>query len=125
MKSFRLFLESEFRNRIHHNPSIATVKNIAKNNPSGHTRFVLHSHKDWQAGNAMLFTHHNMGENDDALMGHVFHENGKYHYAVWGREAGKGVVTKDEHHDHPIIQRLKKHGITQKSTSLFPGTREE
>ncbi len=128
MISFRQFLteaEERFTKILHYNPSIATVKNIAKANPSRHTRFVIHSNKDWSAGNAMMFTHDEMGASHGDLIGHVFHENGKYHYGVWTREEGKGVVTSREHHNHPIIKRLQSHGITEKATSLFPGPRDD
>jgi len=107
MKTFRQYLEeARVSEIIHHNPSSATLKAIARNNKYGSARFVIYKDGTTVAGDSEKFTHQDIAPSMGAwkIRGYVTHHNGNYFYRSMGPYDNKPV-------DHENFRRFEKHGI--------------
>lgn len=92
--------ESFGQEKVHYNPSIGTMKNIAKNSPSKTTRFNIDPEGQWTAGDAFHHTHSQMSD-EISTSGFIHHhsDDDSYTYHV------------DPASHHQTIDRLHKFNI--------------
>jgi hypothetical protein len=124
MISFKQYLmEARFQERLHRNPSIDTLKNLAKHNSEGEARFVIHRDTGFSAGDANGYVHEHLFNDADrdhggrnTIIGFVWHHHPD---ADHGRKDNSYTFSAFHHHNgqavhpdqHPILQRLEKNGL--------------
>ena len=121
MISFKQYLEeSRAQERVHINPSIAAMKNLAKTAKYKTLRFVIHRN-DMHVADAEHHHHQDMyhaGDPDDdegTVHGTIQHRGGdKFHYDSYSHYHGRMV----DHTAHAKLGRMEKHGMTQGKMDL-------
>lgn len=110
MKTFSQYLkEARFQEIIHKNPSISTLKNLAKNNKYGSARFVIYKNDEdgYVAGDSEKFTHHDIAPAIGSwhTRGYIQHLKDN-DYAYRTMEPYSNLPS-----DHPLLRKFEKHGI--------------
>ena len=106
MKLFDI-LESRSQEQVHRNPSVNTLKSLARNNKYHSARFVITKDGDVVAADSANFTHHSMAPYDDAwaVRGYVqYMDDGSYLYRSM-------QVYSALNKDHPILRIWENAGI--------------
>jgi hypothetical protein len=106
MKLIDIF-ETRAQEQVYHNPSVATLKSLARNNKYHSARFVITKSGDVVAADSELYTHHSMAPYDGAwdVRGYVqYMEDGEYAYRSM---AAFSALNKD----HPILRIWERAGI--------------
>jgi hypothetical protein len=100
-------LESRFQEQVHHNPSVATIKALARNNRYHSARFVITRDGDVVAGDSEHHTHHSMAPYMGAwvVKGYVQYI-GDGEYAYRSMEVYSAL-----NKDHPILRIWERLGI--------------
>lgn len=104
--------EARSQEIVHKNPSIATLKAIARNNPYGSARFVIYNDGSVVAADSKNFTHQSMAPAMGAweLRGYIQHlDNDDYAYRSM-------EVYSPAHKDHPMFRTWEKNGIENGNT---------
>lgn len=99
--------EARFQEIVHENPSVATLKALARNNKYHSARFVITKSGDVYAADSENFTHHSMAPFDGAweVRGYVqYMGDGEYAYRSM---APYSALNKD----HPILRTWERDGI--------------
>ena len=106
MRLIDLF-EARFQEIVHHNPSVATLKALARNNRYHSARFVILKDGDVIAADSEHFTHHSMAPYMGAweLKGYVQYI-GDNEYAYRSMEVYSAL-----NKDHPILRIWERGGI--------------
>ena len=106
MKLIDIF-ETRAQEQVHHNPSVATLKSLARNNKYHSARFVITKSGDVVAGDSEYYTHHSMAPYDGAwdVRGYVQYM-GDNDYA-YRSMAVYSALNKD----HPILRIWERAGI--------------
>lgn len=107
MKTFKEYLkEARVSEVVHQNPSVSTIKAVAKNNKHGSARFVIYKDDTMVVGDSYKFTHQDIAPAMGAwkIRGYVVHHDGKYHYRSMGPYDNLAV-------DHDHFRRFEKQGI--------------
>ena len=99
--------ESRFQEVVHRNPSMATLKALAKNNRYHSARFVIYNDGDLMAGDSEHFTHQMIAPAIGAweVRGYVQYL-GDNDYAYRSMEQYSAL-----NKDHPLLRRFEKAGI--------------
>jgi len=109
-----LLEESLFSDKVHHNPAMETLKNIATESKGKKSRFIIRNNGKWSGGDASNFTHTDLADSNESYMdvfnnikvaGFVYSKRGKHTYSAW-----KGLST--EKYEGPELEKLHKAGIT-------------
>lgn len=106
MRLIDLF-ESRFQETVHHNPGVATLKALARNNRYHSARFVILKDGDVIAGDSEHHTHHSMAPymGDWLVRGYVqYMGDGEYAYRSMD-------VYSALNKDHPIFRTWERMGI--------------
>jgi hypothetical protein len=106
MKLADLF-ETRAQEQVHRNPSVNTLKSLARNNKYHSARFVITKDGDVVAADSMYHTHHSMAPYDGAwaVRGYVqYMGDGEYAYRSM-------AVYSALNKDHPILRIWEKAGI--------------
>jgi hypothetical protein len=106
MRLIDLF-ETRAQEQVHVNPSIATLKALARNNKYHSARFVITNDGDVYAADSEHFTHHSMAPFMDAwqVRGYVqYMDDGEYAYRSM-------EVYSAMNKDHPILRTWERMGI--------------
>ncbi len=99
--------ESLAQDRIHENPPIATIKNLARNNRYGSVRFVIYKDGSFRVGDSEKFTHQDIAPAMGAwyLRGYVDHLAGD-DYAYRSIEPYSNLTKY-----HPLLKKFERMGI--------------
>jgi hypothetical protein len=104
--------ESRFQEQAHHNPSVATLKALARNNRYHSARFVITRDGDVVAGDSEHHTHHSMAP----FMG-AWVVRGYVQYMGDGEYAYRSMeVYSALNKDHPILRTWERMGIENGNT---------
>lgn len=106
MKLIDIF-ETQAQEQVHHNPSVGTLKALARNNKYHSARFVITKDGDVVAADSELYTHHSMAPYDGAwdVRGYVqYMGDGEYAYRSM-------AVYSALNKDHPILRIWERAGI--------------
>lgn len=100
-------LEARFQEIVHTNPSIATLKALARNNKYHSARFVIYNDGTLVAGDSLHFTHHSMAHAMGAwaIRGYVQYL-GNNDWAYRSME-----VYSPQNKDHPMFRKWEQAGI--------------
>lgn len=107
MKIIDLLQEARFQEIPHKNPSVAVLKNLARNNKYHSARFVIYNNGDVIAADSEHFTHHSMAPAMGAwvIRGYIQYL-GNNDYAYRSME-----VYSPKSKDHPIFRSWERMGI--------------
>ena len=104
---------ARFLNRVHRNPSVETLRNIAKQSPHESARIAIDKNGDLWAGASDRFLHQNLGNGEawenvgqHNIVGYVTHHNGDFIYGAWDKGSN---LTKPS--SHPRLDRLAANGF--------------
>jgi hypothetical protein len=104
---------ARFLNRVHRNPSVETLRNIAKQSPHESARIAIDKKGDLWAGASDRFLHQNLGDGETwenvgqhDIVGYVTHHNGDFIYGAWDKGSN---LTKPS--SHPRLDRLAANGF--------------
>jgi ribosomal protein S18 acetylase RimI-like enzyme len=106
MRLIDLF-EARFQEIVHENPSVGTLKALARNNKYHSARFVITKSGDVYAADSLHYTHHSMAPFDGAweVRGYVqYMDDGSYLYRSM-------QVYSALNKDHPILRTWERGGI--------------
>ena len=113
MKNFiEILKESRFQSKVHRNPSVEAIKNLARNSEYGEARFVIAKSHQLHVGDGQYHTHDMLTNdiNSHYIEGYVLHRQNSFKYTANLRlQHGP-----DHTLDHPILERFRKHGIKYK-----------
>lgn len=93
---------------VHINPSIETIKSLAKNSKYKSVRFVFNDH-DMAVGDSEYHTHHKLANElgeEPHTMGFVDHIDKPHYWAV-------DKTTMKIKQNHPRLEKFEKHGISR------------
>ena len=123
MLSFKQYLEEgRISEIIHTNPSVDTLKAIARNNKHGSARFVVYNTGEILAGDSLKFIHHDLEPDTSKLVlrGYVDHHkatDGSDKYFYTSMNPSMNVSTDN----HEYLERLRKKGIESGNNPTFEG----
>jgi len=94
--------------KVHKNPSAATIKNIAKNSYYEGARMAIDHDGNLWVASADEFLHRDLGGGSDnhAIMGFIRHDNGNYSYTTLNPETYSSELQR-----HPRLDKLEQSGI--------------
>lgn len=113
--------EALFQEKVHKNPSISTLKNLARHNKYHSARFVIYKDGNIVAADSEKFDHYSMAPAMAAwdVRGYVVYQ-GNDDYAYRSMEPNSAITK-----DHPILRFWEKYGIVNgnpdHSTNLTEG----
>jgi GNAT superfamily N-acetyltransferase len=101
-------LEFRFQEIVHTNPTVATLKSLAKNNKYGAARFTITQDGTLKAGDSEKFTHQDISPDykNVIVRGYVTHASGNdYIFKGSGPYDGNYTI------DHPMFRKFERAGL--------------
>jgi hypothetical protein len=115
-------LEFRFQEIVHTNPTVATLKSLAKNNKYGAARFTITQDGTLKAGDSEKFTHQDISPDykNVVVRGYVTHASGNdYIFKGSGPYDGNYTI------DHPMFRKFERAGLINGNKDQMSVTEEQ